>query len=98
MRFAREIQFQIKNGKEKEFAGVFENEVVPILRKQEGFQQELTMVNPKGAHAISLWNDKKSAETYQTETYPKVLAKLTTLIVGTPTVENFETTSSYART
>ena len=98
MRFAREISFEIKNGKEKEFAGVFENEVVPILRKQAGFQQELTFVNPKGAHAISLWDDKKSAETYQTETYPKVLARLTTLIDGTPTIENFETTSSYART
>jgi quinol monooxygenase YgiN len=98
MRFVREISFEIKNGKEKEFAGLFENEVVPMLRKQAGFQQELTFVNPKGAHAISLWDDKKSAETYQTETYPKILAKLTTLIVGTPTVENFETTSSYART
>ena len=98
MRFAREISFEIKNGKEKEFAGVFENEVVPMLRKQAGFQQELTFVNPKGAHAISLWDDKKSAETYQTETYPKVLARLTTLIDGTPTIENFETTSSYVRT
>ena len=98
MRFAREIRFQIKNGKEKEFAGLFENEVVPMLRKQAGFQQELTFVNPKGAHAISLWDDKKSAETYQTETYPKVLARLTTLINGTPTIENFENTSSYVRT
>ena len=46
MRFVREIQFQIKNGKEKEFAGVFESEVVPMLRKQDGFLHELTMVNP----------------------------------------------------
>jgi heme-degrading monooxygenase HmoA len=98
MRYAREISFEIKNGKEKEFAGVFESDVVPMLRKQPGFQQELTFVNPKGAHAITLWDDKKSAETYETETYPKVLARLTTLIVGTPTVENFETTNSYART
>jgi len=98
MRYARTIQFQIKAGKEKEFSGVFENEVVPMLRKQAGFQQELTFVNPKGAHAISLWDDKKSAETYQTETYPKVLARLTTLINGTPTIENFENTSSYVRT
>lgn len=98
MRFAREIQFQIKSGKEKEFAGVFENEVVPMLRKQAGFQQEVTMVNPKGAHAISVWDDRKSAETYQTETYPKVLAKLTNVINGTPTVETYETASSYART
>ena len=97
MRFAREILFQIKNGKEKEFAGIFENEVVPMLRKQSGFQHEMTLVNEKGAHAISLWDDKKSAETYQTETYPKILAKLTALLVGTPTVETFETASSYAR-
>jgi len=97
MRFAREIQFQIKNGKEKEFAGLFENEVVPMLRKQAGFQHEVTLVNPKGAHAISLWDDRKSAETYQTETYPKVLAKLTTVINGTPTLETYETASSYAR-
>ena len=98
MRFAREINFQIKNGKEKEFAGLFENEVVPMLRKQAGFQQEVTFVNPKGAHAISVWDDRKSAETYQTETYPKVLAKLTTVIEGNPTVETYETASSYART
>ena len=97
MRFVREISFEIKNGKEKEFAGLFENEVVPMLRNQPGFQQELTFVNPKGAHAISLWDDKKSAETYQTETYPKVLAKLTTVINGTPTLETYESASSYAR-
>ena len=98
MRFARNVQFQIKTGKEKEFAGLFENEVVPMLRKQAGFQHEVTLVNPKGAFAISLWDDKKSAETYQAETYPKILAKLTTLIVGNPTVENYETATSYART
>ena len=98
MRFAREIRFQIKNGKEKEFAGLFENEVVPMLRKQSGFQHEVTLVNPKGAHAISVWDDRKSAETYQTETYPNVLAKLTTVIEGTPTVETYETATSYART
>lgn len=97
MRFARNVQFQIKNGKEKEFAGLFENEVLPMLRKQAGFQQEVTLVNPKGSFAISLWDDRKSAEAYQTGTYPQVLAKLTTVIDGTPTVETYETASSYAR-
>ena len=98
MRFVREIQYQIKNGKEKEFAGVFEADVVPMLRKQPGFQHEITMANPKGAHAISIWDDKKSAETYGTDTYPKVLAKLTNLLDGVPTVETYETANSYART
>jgi len=97
MRFARTIHFQIKNGKEQEFVGLFEKEVLPMLRKQEGFQEEVTLVNPKGAYAISLWDDRKSAETYQTATYPQVLAKLTPVLEGTPTLETFENATSYAR-
>ena len=97
MRFARNVRFQIKNGKEQEFAGLFEKEVLPMLRKQEGFQEEVTLVNPKGVHAISLWDNRKNAETYGTSTYPQVLAKLTTVIEGTPTVETYETAASYAR-
>jgi quinol monooxygenase YgiN len=97
MRFARTIHFQIKSGKEQEFAGLFEKEVVPMLRKQEGFQEEVTLVNPKGAYAISLWDDRKSAETYQTATYPQILAKLTPVLEGTPTLETFENATTYAR-
>jgi quinol monooxygenase YgiN len=97
MRFARTIHFQIKNGKEQEFVGLFEKEVLPMLRKQEGFQEEVTLVNPKGAYAISLWDDRKSAETYQTATYPQILAKLTPVLEGTPTLETFENATTYAR-
>lgn len=97
MRFARNVHFQVKTGKEQEFAGLFEKEVLPMLRKQEGFQQEMTLVNPKGVHAISLWDNRTNAETYQTATYPQVLAKLTTVIEGTPTVETYETATTYAR-
>ena len=48
MRFARNVHFQIKNGKEQEFAGLFEKDVLPMLRKQNGFLEEVTLVNPKG--------------------------------------------------
>ncbi len=97
MRFARNVQFHIKNGKEKEFAGLFEKDVLPMLRKQNGFLEEVTLVNPKGVHAISLWDNRQSADAYQTATYPDVLAKLTTVIEGTPTVETYENVTSYAR-
>jgi len=97
MRFARNVHFQIKSGKETEFNNLFEKEVLPILRKQDGFQEEVTLVNPKGAHFISLWDNRKNAETYEKATYPQVLAKLTPCIVGTPNVETYETASSYAR-
>jgi heme-degrading monooxygenase HmoA len=97
MKFARNVHFQIKNGKEQEFTGLFEKEVVPMLRRQSGFQEEVTLVNPKGVQAISLWDDRKSADAYQTTTYPQVLAKLTTVIEGTPTIETCENAVSYAR-
>ena len=97
MKFARNVHFQIKSGKETELNNLFEKEVVPMLRRQNGFQEEVTLVNPKGAHFISLWDSRKNAETYETATYPQVLAKLTPFIEGTPRVETYETASSYAR-
>jgi len=97
MRFAREVQFQLKAGKEQEFNTLFEKDVLPMLRKQHGFQSELTLVDARGSQSISLWDDRKSAETYQTGEYASVLAKLTTVIEGTPTVKTFESVTSYAR-
>jgi quinol monooxygenase YgiN len=97
MRFARNVHFKIKSGKEQEFAGLFEKDVVPMLRKQNGFLEEVTLLNTKGAHAISLWDNRQNADAYQTATYPQVLAKLTTVIEGTPTIETYENATSYAR-
>ena len=94
MQFARNVHFKIKNGKEKEFTTLFENEVIPMLRKQSGFQNELTFVNPDEAIGVSLWDNRKSAETYNTSTYPQVLAKLNQVIVGTPTVKTYDVTAT----
>jgi quinol monooxygenase YgiN len=96
MQFARNVHFQIKSGKETELNNLFEKEVLPILRKQKGFQEEVTLVNPKGAHFISLWDNRQNADAYNTAAYPQVLAKLTPVIDGTPKVETYETVSSYA--
>jgi len=94
MQYARNVHFQIKNGKEKEFTTLFENEVIPLLRQQSGFQNELTFVNPDEAVGVSLWDDRKSAEAYQASTYPKILAKLNPVIVGTPTVKTYDVTAT----
>jgi quinol monooxygenase YgiN len=97
MQYARNVHFQIKPGKEQEFTTLVENEVIPMLRKQSGFQNELTFVNPNGAIGISLWEDRKSAENYNTSTFPQVLAKLNPVIVGTPKVETYDVTASTLR-
>ena len=97
MRFARNVHFQIKKGKETEFTTLFEKEVVPLLQKQNGFQEEVTLLNPKGAEFISLWDNTKSAETSETPTDPQVLAKLNVVLEGAPKIEIYENAARYAR-
>jgi quinol monooxygenase YgiN len=97
MRFARNVQFQLKNGKEAEFKRVFENDVLPILKKEHGFQDELTLVNSNRAMGISLWDNKDSAEKYHTATYPQILEKLSPVIEGTPNVETYEVSATTLR-
>jgi hypothetical protein len=97
MKFARNVHFQFKGGKETELNTLFVKEVLPMLRKQDGFEEEVTLLNPKGAHFISLWDNRNHAEIYEKTTYPQVLAKLNPFIVGTPIVETYETASTYAR-
>ncbi len=46
---------------------------------------------------VDLWDDEKSAEAYKARSYQQVLAKLSTVIDGTPTVETYETAVSYPR-
>jgi quinol monooxygenase YgiN len=57
----------------------------------------LTLVNPNGAVGISLWNDRQSAEAYNTSTYPQILEKLNPVIVGTPKVETYDVTATTLR-
>src|SRR5512141_3076585 len=58
MKYARNVQVHIKNGKEAELNDLFEKEVPPVLRKQDGFLEEVTFVNPKGAQFISVWDNQ----------------------------------------
>jgi heme-degrading monooxygenase HmoA len=94
MQFARNVHFQVKSGKEREFTALFENEVIPMLRKQPGFREYFTLSTPRYVLGIIIWDDAKSAEKFTTTTYPAMLAKLNAVIDGPPKVETYDVTSS----
>jgi heme-degrading monooxygenase HmoA len=94
MHFARNVHFQIKNGKDADFSRIFTNDVLPMLKKQKGFKEELTLVNRDRAVGISVWEDRSSAETYQTSAYPQILEKLNPVLEGTPRVEMYDVVAS----
>jgi heme-degrading monooxygenase HmoA len=67
-----------------------------LLRKQKGFQDEITLVAPERneAVAISFWDKKEDAEAYNREKYPEILKTLSKMVEGTPRVESFEVANS----
>ena len=94
--FARNVSIHLKSNMLSDYTRTFEKEVLPMLRKQNGFKDEITLSNPGSldAIAISLWENKANAEAYNTSTYPQVLTTLARLIDGTPKVQTFEAVTS----
>ena len=90
--FARIVAMQLKPNTRQEFTQVFESQIIPSLRKQQGFTDEMLFVDPGGPEvvAISLWDSKQNAETYSRTTYPEVLKNLAKLIERTPEVRTLE--------
>ena len=76
--FARNVSIHLKSNMLSDYTRTFENDVLPLLRKQKGFRDEITLSNPSSldAIAISLWETKADAEAYNTNTYPEVLKTL----------------------
>jgi len=94
--YARNVTLQLKANKGAEFTRMLENEVLPMLRKQAGFKDEITFLASEGneAVAISLWEKKENAEAYSRDTYPTVLQTLERVVEGTPEVDSYEVSNS----
>ena len=94
--YAREVSMHLKANARNEFTSTIEKDILPLLRKQTGFKDELTFLAADGqeAVAISLWDRKESADAYSRDTYPQVLRGLAKVVEGTPEVHAFEVTNS----
>jgi heme-degrading monooxygenase HmoA len=94
--FARKVSMHLKNDGALAFKQKIENEVVPLLRKQKGFLDEITFLYPNGkeVHAFSLWETAEHAEAYKRGTYPEVTKILASVIEGTPRVQTYEVLNS----
>ena len=64
--YTRNVSMKLKVNSAKEFTQTLENEVIPVLRKQKGFKDEITLIAPErnDAVAISFWDKKEDAEDF----------------------------------
>lgn len=94
--YTRNVSMKLKTTCAPEFTRTLEKDIIPLLRKQKGFQDEISLVAPERneAVAISFWDNKESAEAWNREQYPEVLKTLSKTVEGTPRVETFEVANS----
>src|SRR4030095_16330747 len=94
--FARTVSLQLKPNSVAAFTQTIERDIMPLLRKQPGFQDESVFVVPDGteAVAISVWDQQEHAEAYARGTSPHVLQAVAKVVEGTPQVSTYEVANS----
>jgi len=94
--FARNVSIHLKSNMLSDYTRTFDKDILPLLRKQKGFRDEITLSNPGSLDviAISLWENRADAEAYNTSTYPEVLKTFARMLDGTPKVQTFDAVTS----
>ena len=87
--FIRTIEWNLKHDMKPAFFNKFKADVMPILKKTPGFFDIIVLENenePNKIFTLSFWENKKHAEYYEKEWYPKVKAMVETFFVNPPLV------------
>ena len=94
--FARSVTVRLKPNSVVEFNKTFEKDILPLLQKQRGFKDGISLVASNGSEVvgISLWDHKEAADAYNRTTYPEVQKFLAKVTEGTPQVQTYEVGSS----
>jgi hypothetical protein len=94
--YGRKVSFELKPNCFNDFSRRQETDIIPILRKQKGFQEVFTLVTPdkKKIQAISLWDRIEDAEAFDRAGYKDVVKLLANVMEGTPKVETMEVATS----
>ena len=94
--FARLVTTHLKPGKFDLVTRRFEEKVIPTLRKQPGFRDEVSFIDAdrREAVAISFWETEADERRYDKEFYPEMIKTFSDTFEGTPEVRRFEVANS----
>ncbi len=83
--FGRIVEFTPKPEMKDEIVNVLRKEVVPVLKKQRGFLEFVPFVPETKTEkwiAVTFWAEKRDADLWEREGYPKVDAILKLYLVA----------------
>ena len=90
--FTRIVEVATKSGKARELSTIINDKVLPILKKQAGFVDEMLLfetTNPNRGVGLSFWKRQEDAERYHREVFPQLVESLRHFIETAPTVRSF---------
>lgn len=90
--FARTVDLVSSRGKTRILNETIHNKLLPILRVQPGFVDEIVLesdVEPDRFLTLSFWKTREQAELYNQETYPAVKEVLLASLETDPVVRTF---------
>jgi len=93
--FARNVTLHVKPNQTKEVTSTIEREILPILRKANGFRDLIMMSRENDETVgISLWNTRDQLDAYNKDSFAQVTKLLEPFITGKPEVRTYEVSSS----
>lgn len=90
--FARIVEVTIKPDRYNEFRTLLENEIMPVLKRQPGFLDSISLSSTDDKNrgvTVSLWKTKIDAENYHKREYARVQEMLKPFLATTPTLQYF---------
>jgi len=74
----------------------FEKEIIPTLKKQKGFRDELSFFDKDKREAVSMsfWETKQYADEYARDIYPSIHKKMEDTLEDSPQVRSFDVANS----
>ena len=94
--FTRQVTMRLKKGAAPELARIVERVVIPMMRGQKGFRDEITLIASDRLEVVStsFWDTSEDAEEFNLKAYPAVLASLSRVVEKNPKAVTFEVTNS----
>jgi hypothetical protein len=86
------IEGTFQPGKKSEFVNYWSREILPTLKKQQGFVDEVLLFggqDPDLGVGSSFWKSREEAECYHREVFPKLAGSVQHLMRGAPIARSF---------
>jgi len=94
--FVRKVSMRLRSEAAAEFIRKMEDEIIPLLRKQKGFLDEMTLLAQSGkeVYAYSFWESSGDAENYDKSSFARVTGLLSGAIEGPLRVHTYMVANS----